>query len=120
MSAEAVAEALMSMHQDERLRRDVDAGRLETIEVLELTPDELALVREAAEQLPDGDMRKVLVARGDEAEVEAMSALRPGENAGYRPPGQARAIDYVRRNLRDPDVQARFRVFMVMGDDVVP
>jgi hypothetical protein len=120
MSAEAVAEALMSMHEDDRLRRDVDFGRLEALEALELTPDELELVRGAAEELPDGDPRKVLVARGAEAEVEAMSALTPGANAGYRPPGQAQAIDYVRRNLRDPDVQARFGVFMAVGDDVVP
>lgn len=117
MAAEDVAQALMAM-DDPEVRQRVGAGDFAALGTLELTPEEEALVSGATPVLPDGHSAKQLVPL-DGGEVEG-HGQRPGDNSGYWPEGTARAIQYVQRELGDPQTQARFRGWMSSRLDEVP
>ena len=109
MSANAVAKALIEMHEHDDLRREVAEGRFGRFEALELTDEERELLRGATEELPPGHESKVLVAFEPEAEVVGHSMV-PAQ-AGYWPPGTAGAIEYARDGLTDTNTQAQFVSF---------
>ena len=109
MSANAVAEVLIEMHEDDQARREVADGNFDRFAAAELTGEERELLRGATERLPEGHESLVLVAFKPEAEVVGHSMVPT--DAGYWPPGTAGAIEYARDGISDPRTQAQFVSF---------
>ena len=120
MSAEAVAEVLMAMDNDEGVRQRVGIRDFQDFSGLDLTEGEEVMLSDATAKLPEAHPRKVLVAVEGDPEVEAMSHDWAGTRAGYWPPDTARAIEYARDNLRDPSLQASFTSWQRDHWDVLP
>jgi hypothetical protein len=123
MAAEDLARALIRLDSD-YVRHQVADGDFAEFEKFgfELSDEERKLLAQATERVPIEEEVAVVSLDEDPGSLEPAGegGGGPGRGYGYWPPGAAQAIEYVRKRLEDPKVQASFVAWQDLRGDLVP
>src|SRR5947208_7368777 len=119
MAAEDLARALIRL-DDDYVRDQVAKGDFSDFEKFdfELSDEERKLLAQATAKVPIEKEVAVALLGEDPGSLEPTGEGGPGRGYGYWPPAAAEAIEYVRKHLEDPSVQATFVAWQnLRGDD---
>jgi hypothetical protein len=121
MAAEDLARALIRLDSD-YVRHQVADGEFVDFEKFgfKLSDEERKLLVGATARVPIKQEVAVALLGEDPASLEPTGDGGPGRGYGYWPPGAAPAIEYVRKHLEDPSVQASFVAWQNLRGDQFP
>lgn len=121
MTAEDLARALIRLDND-YVRAQIADGDFTEFEQFDfnLSRRERQLLVGAAARVPIEEEVAVAQLGEDPDSVEALGDGGPGRGYGYWPPRTAPAIEYVRKRLRDPSVQASFAAWQDLRGNKFP
>ena len=120
MAAEDLARALIRLDSD-YVRQQVADGDFAEFEKFDfnLSDEERKLLTQASARVPVEKEVAVALLGEDPGSLPSNGEGGPGRGYGYWPPAAAKAIEYVRKRLEDPSVQATFVAWQnLRGDDV--
>jgi hypothetical protein len=121
MAAEDLARALIRL-DNPYVRAEVAAGDFASFEEFgfELSGEERELLVESTMTVPIEEEVATTLVGDDPRLVRPARTGGPGRGYGYWTPATARAIEYVRERLRDPQVQASFAAWQDLRGNKYP